>query len=74
MAVTVLERRGEIRLRRSLGARPSHIATQFITEDAALALIGGIAGLDPAMRAARLSPTLALRAMSRTTLAREGRG
>lgn len=102
MVVTVLERRGEIGLRRSLGARPSHIATQFITEAACLALIGGIvglalgvgaatvlalasgqplvipvesaaaspgiavlvgaaAGLYPALRAAKLSPTLALR-------------
>lgn len=103
MVVTVLERRGEIGLRRALGARPRHIATQFLTEAAALALIGGIAGLAlgvgaaavlavvsgqplvipvqtavaspgiavlvgavaglyPALRAARLSPTLALRA------------
>ncbi len=102
MVVTVLERRGEIGLRRSLGARPIHIAIQFLTEAACLALIGGIAGLAlgvaaastlalisgqplvipietaaaspavavivgaaaglyPALRAARLSPTLALR-------------
>lgn len=104
MVVTVLERRGEIGLRRALGARPGHIATQFLTEAAALALIGGIAGLTlgtasatvlalisgqplvipieiaaaspviavlvgaiaglyPALRAAKLSPTLALRAV-----------
>jgi len=104
MVVAVLERRGEIGLRRSLGARPSQIAIQFLTEAAALALIGGIAGLAfgtgaatlfaltrgqpvvipietvvasplvavlvgaaaglyPALRAARLSPTLALRAV-----------
>lgn len=104
MIVTVLERRGEIGLRRSLGARPAHIATQFLTEAACLALIGGIAGLAlgagaaavlavisrqplvipveiaaaspgvavlvgaaaglyPALRAAKLSPTLALRAV-----------
>jgi putative ABC transport system permease protein len=102
MVVTVLERRGEIGLRRSLGARPSHISVQFLTEAACLALIGGTAGLAlgigaasalalisrqplvipiqtaaaspgiavivgaaaglyPALRAARLSPTLALR-------------
>ncbi len=102
MVVTVLERRGEIGLRRSLGARPIHVAAQFVTEAAALALIGGIAGLAlgigaatalalisgqplvipaetaaaspgiavlvgavaglyPALRASRLSPTLALR-------------
>lgn len=104
MVVTVLERRGEIGLRRSLGARPAHISVQFLTEAACLALIGGIAGLAlgigaagilalisgqplvipietaaaspgvavivgaaaglyPALRAARLSPTLALRAV-----------
>lgn len=104
MVVTVLERRGEIGLRRSLGARPRHIATQFLAEAAALALLGGVvglalgicsaaalalasgqpvvivasvaaaspviavlvgavAGLYPALRAARLSPTLALRAV-----------
>ncbi|MFV0432926.1 MAG: ABC transporter permease [Leucobacter sp.] len=104
MIVTVLERRGEIGLRRSLGARPAHIAAQFLAEAACLALIGGVAGLAlgagaaaalaiasgqplvipvefaaaspsmavlvgaaaglyPALRAARLSPTLALRAV-----------
>lgn len=104
MVVTVLERRGEIGLRRSLGARPSHIAVQFLAEAAGLALIGGVAGLAlgtgaatvlamasgqpltvpvetvvaspaiavlvgaaaglyPAVRAARLSPTLALRSV-----------
>ncbi|MBK7820425.1 MAG: ABC transporter permease [Tessaracoccus sp.] len=104
MVVTVIERRGEIGLRRSLGARPVHIATQFLTEAAALALLGGLAGLllgtgtatvlalvsdqpvviplsataagpgiavvvgalaglYPAVRAARLSPTVALRAV-----------
>mgnify|MGYP006340939045 FL=1 len=45
MVVTVLERRGEIGLRRSLGARPVHIALQFVTEAAALALVGGLAGV-----------------------------
>ncbi|MDR2565583.1 MAG: ABC transporter permease [Bifidobacteriaceae bacterium] len=104
MVVTVLERRCEIGLRRSLGARARHIAIQFLAEAACLALIGGIAGLAlgvgaasvlalisgqplvipietaaaspgvavivgaaaglyPALRAARLSPTLALRAV-----------
>ena len=45
MVVTVLERRGEIGLRRSLGARPLNIATQFVTEAALLAVLGGLAGL-----------------------------
>ncbi len=102
MVVTVLERRGEIGLRRALGARPGQVAAQFVAESMLLALIGGVAGLGlgagaaavlavlsgqplavppivivggpalaivvgaiaglrPAIRAARLSPTAALR-------------
>lgn len=102
MLVSVMERRGEIGLRRSLGARPGQIATQFVTESAMLSLLGGVsgillgvagaaataaatgqplalptatvllapvvsvvvgalAGLQPAVRAARLAPTAALR-------------
>jgi putative ABC transport system permease protein len=38
-------RRGEIGLRRALGATRRHIASQFLTESALLAAIGGIAGL-----------------------------
>ena len=100
MVISVLERRGEIGLRRALGAR-RQIRTQFLSEAlllsrsaggrrAAGALataiyahtqgwaivipalgwagglgaalgIGAIAGLLPALRAARLSPTEALR-------------
>lgn len=45
MVVTVLERRGETGLRRSLGACPIHIASQFVNESAGLALIGGVTGL-----------------------------
>lgn len=104
MIVAVLERRGEIGLRRALGARPGQIAAQFVTEAVILSLIGGlaglvlgavaviaiavtagqpvvlppevlvvapaisvivgaIAGLQPAIRAARLSPTTALRSI-----------
>ncbi|MBB5870689.1 putative ABC transport system permease protein [Allocatelliglobosispora scoriae] len=101
MVISVLERRAEIGLRRSLGATRGHVRTQFLTESLLLAalggcggvllgclvtggyaimqdwpptvpawaltggvlatvVIGGIAGLYPAVRAARLSPTEAL--------------
>jgi len=46
MVISVLERRSEIGLRRALGA--------------AALLIGAIAGLLPALKAARMSPTQAL--------------
>lgn len=44
MIISVLERRGEIGLRRALGATRSHIASQFVMESAALSLLGGILG------------------------------
>lgn len=104
MVVAVMERRGEIGLRRSLGARPGQVAGQFVTEAVMLSALGGAAGigvgvltalviaavtaqpvaipadvliagpvvsvlvgalsgLQPAIRAARLSPTVALRSI-----------
>jgi putative ABC transport system permease protein len=44
MVIAVLERRGEIGLRRALGAARWHIAVQFLTESALLATLGGLAG------------------------------
>jgi putative ABC transport system permease protein len=45
MVISVLERRGEIGLRRALGATRRHISMQFLAESALLAAMGGVAGL-----------------------------
>jgi len=44
MVIAVLERRGEIGLRRALGAARGHIGAQFVAEATLLALMGGTAG------------------------------
>jgi putative ABC transport system permease protein len=44
MVISVLERRSEIGLRRSLGATRRHIRLQFLTESQLLSALGGISG------------------------------
>jgi len=44
MVIAVLERRGEIGLRRALGASRWHVGVQFVAEAALLAGSGGVAG------------------------------
>ena len=45
MLISVLERRGEIGVRRALGAKKSHIAVQFLIESVLLTLLGGVMGI-----------------------------
>ena len=45
MVIAVIERRGEIGLRRSLGATRRHIRSQFITESLLLSALGGVSGI-----------------------------
>lgn len=54
MLVTVTERRKEIGLRKSVGARQSDIVKQFLVESVALALIGGAIGVLIAYSIAKL--------------------
>ena len=42
--VSVIERTGEIGLRRAIGATRAHIAVQFLLESASMGVIGGILG------------------------------
>ena len=45
MVISVLERRSEIGLRRSLGATRRHVGLQFLTESLLLSAMGGIGGV-----------------------------
>jgi putative ABC transport system permease protein len=45
MVISVLERRSEIGLRRSLGATRGQIRTQFLSEASLLSLLGGVGGV-----------------------------
>ncbi len=45
MVISVLERRGEIGVRRAMGAKRVHIAGQFLTEATMLATLGGVTGV-----------------------------
>jgi putative ABC transport system permease protein len=45
MVISVLERRGEIGLRRALGATRGHVRLQFVTESLLLSGLGGLVGV-----------------------------
>ncbi|MDR2895053.1 MAG: ABC transporter permease [Propionibacteriaceae bacterium] len=45
MVVSVMERRGEIGLRRALGARTGQVGLQFVLEAAVIGLFGGLIGV-----------------------------
>jgi putative ABC transport system permease protein len=58
MVIGVLERRGEIGLRRALGATRRHISTQFLAEAMLLTFIGGVVGMLVGVSATALTSAL----------------
>ncbi|MEO5981163.1 MAG: ABC transporter permease [Pedococcus sp.] len=58
MLVSVTERIREIGLRKALGARPSVILRQFLTEASLLGLAGGVLGILLGMLGAKVLPSL----------------
>ncbi len=59
MVISVLERRGEIGLRRALGARRRHVALQFLLESTLLAAAGGVLGIGLGVLATAVAARLA---------------
>lgn len=45
MVISVLERQGEIGLRRAMGAKRSHVRAQFVLEAGTLSALGGMSGV-----------------------------
>jgi putative ABC transport system permease protein len=58
MVIGVLERRGEIGLRRALGATRRHVGTQFLAEAMLLTFIGGVMGMLVGVSATALTSVL----------------
>ncbi len=69
MLMNVTERRREISLRLSLGARRSHIRTMFLMESALLSLTGGLCGTVLGMIAAFIYARLSGREVVPSSLA-----
>jgi putative ABC transport system permease protein len=69
MVISVLERRGEIGLRRALGARRRHVAVQFLLESTLLAVIGGLLGIGLGVLATAVAARLAGNTMAIPPLA-----